>query len=73
MDGDYGKLYEGNLHPNLQIGIYGSEMALGKPVVKTDKTQTKRINGTATKFCSTTTSGIELGKIVSAWNGEKIA
>ena len=48
-------------------------MALGKPLAKTDKTQTKRIYGTATKFCSTTTSGIELGKIVSAWNGEKIA
>ena len=72
MDGDCDKLYESNLHPNLQIGIYGSEMASAKPVVKTDKTQTKRIYETLTKFCSTTTSGIELGQIVSAWNDEKI-
>ena len=48
-------------------------MAFGKRVAKTDKTHTRRIYGTLTKFCLTTTSGIELGYIVSAWNEEKIA
>ena len=50
------RLYQGNIHPNLQSETYESKMVLEKLVTKTVKTHTKRIYWGLTKFCLTTTS-----------------